>query len=666
MAFLLVTVAAALGVLLLGVAGDRKDMRALPDAVGSSVEVLADRRTETTFADVLGKPQTDWETWDGRGYIRSYAGEVVWVRVTLRNPTDQPLRGVLADAEYYTDRIDLWVQTQGEGGAAAEWRSAVSGELTPPAEKALWGRDSAFFVDVPAGGQRVTVLRLDDHFGGWLRPVWWPDERRFLAAQLRDTAAEAIYFGLLVALLVYNAVLWVRLRHRDIGYYLGYLCSVGCFMFFSRCIHQALGLAWGSPVMETFVTVALAASLAFVAQFARVFLDLARIAPGCDRVVRGLLVIGVVLAAGGLFFPWASSTIWMHFTIGGTALAHVVLFFVAIRAWMAGQKQGRFFVLSFGFLAVGVVPTAVIWLLAIPLGQSAMAMMTGSALEMLLLSLAVADRFAVMQQEKIAAQVRAVEEAEKRREIQEAYADELQHEVEERTRELAAANADKDRMMAVLGHDLRSPLTALTLSAEQVSGDAAATGARTAFAAEAAQTGRALLLLLEDVVLWARLRAGPGRAVEQAAHGVVAPAVELHRAAAARRGVELVLRCEPDLRVTTELVPAQTLVRNLTSNAVKNARSLVRVAASTDAAGRVRISVRDDGPGLPSGVLAYLQAHGREATAGPWLNGGGLGLRLCLEITRVLGTRLEVATPEGGGVEIWFTLPGAKDTGGPT
>ncbi len=657
---MLAGVAVALGVLLLGVAGDRKDMRALPDAAGSVVEVLKDRRAETTFADVLAKPEAEWERWDGRGYIRSFSGEVVWVRVMLSNPADQPLRGVLADAEYYTDRIDLWVETEGAEGAATTWRSAVSGELTPPAEKALWGRDTAFFVDVPAGGERVAVMRLDDRFGGWLRPVWWPDGRRFLAAQLRDTAAEAIYFGLLVALLVYNAVLWVRLRHRDIGYYLGYLCSVGVFMFFSRCMHQAMGLAWGSPVMETIVTVTLGSGLAFVAQFARVFLDLGRIARGCDRLVRGLRAAGVVLVIGGLLFPWASTTVWMHVAVGVTALAHVVLFFVAIRAWMAGQRQGRFFVLSFGFLAAGVVPTAVIWLLAIPLGQSAMAMMTGSALEMLLLSLAVADRFAVMQQEKIAAQARAVEEAEKRREIQEAYADELQHEVEERTRELEAANADKDRMLAVLGHDLRSPLTALTLSAEQVAGDAGAAAARPGFAAEAAQTGRALLLLLEDVVLWARLRSGPGRPAEQAARAVVEAAVELHRAAAAWRGVELELRCEPGARVRTELVPAQTLVRNLTSNAVKSARTRVRVMVAAAADGRVRFTVRDDGPGLPPEVVAHVRAfaEGREGSAAPWHTSGGLGLKLCLEIARVLGTRLEVATPEGGGAEIWFTLPG--------
>lgn len=647
LAGLLLLVAAAVGVLLLGVAGDRKGMQILPGPDEVVVEALADELARFSLAEALARPAEEWRRWDGAGYLRSYRGEALWVRMILRNEGEAPRRGVLADAEYYTDKVDLWVEDEEAPGG---WRSGRSGEWTPTAEKALWGRDSAFFVEVPAGGTRVAVMRVEDRFGAWLRPAWWPDERRFFSAQLRDTAAEAIYFGLLLALLVYNAVLWVRLRFHDIGYYLGYLCSVACFMFFSRSFHQVLGLSWGSPTMETIVTVSLGAGIAFVAQFARAFLDLRRIAPRADVVARGLRALGIALGAGALAFPWMNSTIWMHFAVGGTALAHLVLFFLALIAWRAGQIQGRYFVLSFGFLTAGAIPTAVIWLLAIPLGQSAMAMMTGSALEMLLLSLAVADRFAVMQREKLAAQERAAEEAERRRVMQEAYADELEVEVRERTRELQAANADKDRMLAVVGHDLRSPLTGLTRAAEQA---AAGRESRQDFATEAARTGRALLLLIEDLVLWARLRAGSVHRGRHAAAALVAPAVAQHRALAAH--LELVVEAPEALRVETDLVLAQTLVRNLLANALKHARSRVELRVEEAAeGGAVRFSVRDDGPGLPPAVEAAL------AGRGDWPAEAGLGLRLCGEIGRALGTRLEPARPAAGGTELAFVLAGAR------
>jgi Signal transduction histidine kinase len=649
MAGLLLLAATAVGGLLLGIAGDRKDMQILPTPEAKRVEVLADIGARYTLEEALARPEGEWKVWEGGDYIQSFIGEAVWVRTVLRNDGDKPMRGVLADAEYYSDHVDLWLNDERAPGG---WQAFKSGEWTPARERALWGRDAAFFVEVPAHGERVAVMRLEDHFGIWLRPAWWPDERHFLSAQLRDTAAEAIYFGLLLALMIYNGVLWVRLRFHDIGYYLGYMCSMACFMFFSRCLHQVLGVAWGSPVMETTVTLSLAVSMVFLSQFARAFLDLARIAPVADWIVRGLRAAGLALMIGGFSTPWVNSTIWMHFTVGGAALTHVILFAVAIVAWRAGQSQGRFFVLSFGFLVAGAFPTAIIWLLAIPLGISAMALMTGSALEMLLLSLAVADRFAGLQRDKLIAQQRAAEEAERRRIMQEAYADELEVEVRERTRELEAANAGKDRMLAVIGHDLRSPLTGLTRAAEQA---VAGRMSSTEFAAEAARTGRALLLLIEDLVLWARLRAGTVHLGRHTATALVAPAVAQHRAVAERGGVALEVTMPEGPRTETDLVLAQTLVRNLLANALKFAKSRVRLRVEERADGAVCVTVQDDGPGLPPAVAAALNG------ATPWPSEGGLGLRLCAEIGQALKTRLEARTPEEGGTEFSFTLPLAKE-----
>lgn len=207
-----------IGGIMLGIAGDRKGMQALPGAEGSTVAVLSDPSADLTRDEIVSRPDADWENWDGRGYIRAVNGGAVWVRITLENPHPKPARGVLADAEYYTDHLDLWTPDPAEPDG---WRHQIAGEWVPAEDKSLWGRDSAFFVEIPAHGERVIYLRLRDHFGVWLRPVWWPDERSFFASQIRDIVSEACYFGVLIALLVYNGVIWARLRHRDLGHYLG-------------------------------------------------------------------------------------------------------------------------------------------------------------------------------------------------------------------------------------------------------------------------------------------------------------------------------------------------------------------------------------------------------------------------------------------------------------
>lgn len=394
---------AAFGIagLILGIAGDRKGMQVLPDENGSTVDVLLDPVAGLSRDEVFARPDSDWLRWDGVGYIRAFYGEAVWVRFVLKNPSAHPARGVLADAEYYTDHLDLWTRdnTYPDG-----WRHQVAGEWTPSHEKSLWGRDAAFFIEVPARGERLVYLRLQDYFGVWLRPVWWTEERTFLSSQIRDIVSEACYFGVLLALLVYNCVIWARLKHRDLGYYLCYLSAIGLFMFFSRSAHQIVGLSVGSPTMETILTTALAAGGFFLVQFARVFLDLARLTPRMDWAARVMrILMGTLLVA--LTLPWSNNTLLLHITVGAFSVTHIVLFAAAVQAWRAGSYYARYFVLSFGVLLGGVLPTAAIWLLAIPLGMSAQALRMGSALEMLLLSLALSDRFARLQSDSLAAKL---------------------------------------------------------------------------------------------------------------------------------------------------------------------------------------------------------------------------------------------------------------------
>ncbi|AHF90135.1 ATP-binding protein [Opitutaceae bacterium TAV5] len=645
--------ALAVGGLMFGLAGNHAGMRRLPDAAtGSTVETLPDAGRRLSIDEAAAAPASAWSAWPGRGYIHAGRGDAVWVRVTLRNPGPQPARGVLADSEYFSDRVELWEREEAGGG----WRHEVSGEGLASREKPRWGRMAAFAVEVPARGERTVYLRAEDFFAVWLRAVWWPEEGAFTAALVRDVLAEGIYYGGLAALLFYNAVLWLRLRFPDTGCYAGYLGSVATFNFVANGGFGLLGVGAGSPWTEVIATVALAASGLFLLQFARMFLELKRRVPVAETITRWLQGALAVLLLGGLAFPWMQGTGWLHWTVPAVVAVHACLLVIAVAAWRAGAGQARYFVLAFGFLFAGALPAAVSWLEADTQKRAVMGLLAGSALEMLLLSLAVADRFARIQRERTEAQEQLVEETEQRRAIQEAYADELEVEVRERTRELREAGQDKDRMIAVIGHDLRGPLTALTQSAEQA---AVAPSVYPDFAYEAAQAGRRVLLLIEDLVLWARLRAGtihPGR---YPAEAFVGPVVALLRPVAVQRGIAVAVAVPADLCVTTDLVLAQTLVRNLVSNALRFARARVEVSAAS-VAGGVRLTVADDGPGLPPAVAARLSGD----TPGSGLAEGGLGLRLCVEIGRALGIRLEVKTGAGEGTRFDFTLPAAKTEDG--
>jgi signal transduction histidine kinase len=627
---------------------------------GSTLEFLTEKQgSTTTRAEVERLPAAMWRRWTGTGHYTGGFGTVLWARVTLRNPEPQARAGVLADVDFFPDRVEAWLRRTEPDG----WTHLISGEGVAAAEKAAPGRAVAFPVTVPAQGEQVVYLRADDFYRPVFQLEWWPEATAYHDAKTRGLIAEAVYFGGLLALLGYNILLWVRLRLADIGYYAAYLGMGATFMVLARAWGLELGATLGSPGLETALTVAMALSGFFLACFARAFLELKQRCRWGDRVAAGLAMLMLGLAGAALSTPWIKSAVWLPATVAGIGLTHAGLLVLGLVAWRTGARQARFFVASFGCLFAGSLPLVAVrlWMLG-PKNSALMGLMVGSALEMLLLSLAVADRFATAQREKSAAQALLIEEAEQRRVIETAYADELELEVAERTRDLEAANTDKDRMLIALGHDLRSPLAALTQRAELLRRGSrpplpeAAGEMLGEFSGEVAGAGRQMLLLIEDIVLWARLRTGAQPAAS--AHpvsGLVTPVVRLHRPLAERRAVTLTVEVPESLVAWTDLVLAQTMVRNLVGNAVKFARSRVEVIARAEA-DAVRITVRDDGPGLPPSVLARLR--GEASAAGDNGEGGGMGLRLSQEIGATLGARIEAgACPATGGSELSVILP---------
>ncbi|MES2695777.1 MAG: 7TM diverse intracellular signaling domain-containing protein, partial [Verrucomicrobiota bacterium] len=431
-----------MGWLLLDFAGRHTGMQPLDRVAGARVEVLEDSlgRKLLVSAEVAALPATAWKVWGSSGFASGPAPVVIWARVTVPNASDAAVSGMLSDVVRYADRVDLFMPGERRG----EWTHQRSGEWTPMDEKALWGRETAFPLTVPAQSARTVYLRYEDPMAVWLELAWWPDGRMFHAAMLRDLIAEGCYFGLLLALLFYNAVVWVRTRFAHSGYYLLYLGGFIVYLFGTRSGFAALGWAFGSPWMEMAGTVALPLSGACLAEFMRRFLELPERLRGADRMVVVARTLMLVLAGAALIAPLTGHAGWLNAIVLGSTATHALLLVAALAVWRAGAWQGRYFVLAFGSLFAGVMPATVL-INFLPLEEACRLVMVGAALEMLILSLAIADRFARLQQEKLAAQERAVAEAEQRRVIQEAYADELEHEVRERTRELAKANADKDR-----------------------------------------------------------------------------------------------------------------------------------------------------------------------------------------------------------------------------
>lgn len=199
-----------------------------------------------------------------------------------------------------------------------------------------------------------------------------------------------------------------------------------------------------------------------------------------------------------------------------------------------------------------------------------------------------------------------------------------------------------------VSHDLRTPLTSIRGYAEAITDGTAPVPADAAriISQEAQRLGR----LVADLLDLARLDADGFRFEIQVVPvgEVIYEAGEGFRPAAEGAGIELTVT-EPVPDTLARIDPdrlAQALA-NLVENGLKHANSHVWVDARPDPEGGTRITVVDDGPGIPTADLAQiferLYVADRRPSRGP--GGSGLGLAIVRELVGAMGGTVHAESP---------------------
>jgi len=197
-----------------------------------------------------------------------------------------------------------------------------------------------------------------------------------------------------------------------------------------------------------------------------------------------------------------------------------------------------------------------------------------------------------------------------------------------------AANRAKDEFFAVLSHELRSPLNAMSMWVHLLRRGMLDDN-KTAHALEVIDRAIALQTrLINDLVDISRISAGKlvveSRWLDFA--GVVREAAELLRGDAQAKGLTFEARVEPRrMPVRGDRGRLQQIVHNLLSNAIKFTPSGGRIEMEAGIVeSRARLVVRDSGIGIDESVLPYVFERFRQADTSITRRYSGLGLGLAI------------------------------------
>ena len=262
----------------------------------------------------------------------------------------------------------------------------------------------------------------------------------------------------------------------------------------------------------------------------------------------------------------------------------------------------------------------------------------------------------------------------------------LEQRVTERTSELELAkaaaeeaNRAKSSFLSSMSHELRTPLNAILGFTQLLANDAQPNNVerKKEFTGYILKAGKHLLTLINEVLDLAKVESGAVTLSLEAValEEVVQECRAMIEPLGDQRGLRMTFPDAPGVTVLADRTRLKQILLNLLSNAIKYNRAggVVAVDCVPEAARRVRISVRDSGPGLSAAQMEELfQPFNRLGQEAGTEEGTGIGLVVTKRLVELMNGSIGVTSTVGIGSVFWIELdsvapaaPGAADGAAP-
>lgn len=244
---------------------------------------------------------------------------------------------------------------------------------------------------------------------------------------------------------------------------------------------------------------------------------------------------------------------------------------------------------------------------------------------------------------------------------------EAEQKLEKLNLELKEINAEKDRFISILSHDLRSPFNALLgfadLLVEESSGKDIPEIRQ--YSRMVQQIARNTFQLLENLLAWSRLQMGniPFQPSKLELYPEVSMVTDSLMVNASKKSIRIRNLVSAEAVVTADSNMLQAILRNLISNAIKFTKpeGIIEIRSGQEDGFQV-ISVSDNGIGISAEISSKLFSEQNELVSSPGTEnekGHGLGLLLCRHMVEKNGGRIWLESTSPRGTTFSFTLPAA-------
>lgn len=314
-----------------------------------------------------------------------------WFHATVVNRNPGEPRWMLVQRYALSDRIDVYLRYP--DGRTEHMRS---GDTLPFAARSIPYRHPNFRLDLPPDQPVELLVRVQSQSSMQV-PLDLYTPAAFTSLSRDAQFIMGIYYGILLALFVYNLVLWVSLRDASYFWYLLHISAFGLVLFTLNGFGFEYLWPGSTWLADKSVPLSICLALVGMQQFARTFLELRTRFPRGNLVSLGWIVFFVLLGFASLRLPYR---IAVPLASAAVLLGVAWIFVATLVVLRRGYTPARLFLLAWSMFLLG---TTIFTLLAFGLLPKNMfteyGVQIGSALEMLLLSVALGYRYAALRNE---------------------------------------------------------------------------------------------------------------------------------------------------------------------------------------------------------------------------------------------------------------------------
>ncbi|WP_460108711.1 7TM diverse intracellular signaling domain-containing protein [Pseudomonas sp. S3_H04] len=618
--------------------------------LGRSLQVFEDPSGQASIADVRAQAAAgNFKPHDKATLNAGYSRSAFWLKIDLHyrpsNPAAQ--RTWLLELAYPPlDHLDLYMPD-----ATGDYRLVrQTGDALPFASREIRQNNYLFDLSFKPDQQQTVYLRLASE-GSIQAPVTLWSSTAYLEDQPVRLYVLGIIYGVLLGMVVYNLFIYLSVRDTSYLYYIFYIASFGLYQL------SVNGAAveyfwpdnpwWANAATPFFIG---CAGL-FGSQFARSFLQTKTHSRWLDRLLIGLIAFGALVIGLSLMTSYAlalrlATTLALTFT--------VVIFAAGILAWWRGLRVARYFIIAWSaFLLGGIVNTLMVLGLLPNVFLTMYASQIGSAIEVALLSLALADRINAMREQ----QAQTLYDAGQKLEVL--------------NQQLAHSNKLKDEFLATLTHELRTPMNGVIGSLELMQ-TVELDPELEQYQQTAAGSARDMMRMVNGILTLTELQAGKLKAAPGSfsLRGVVEALRVQFEGNASSKSLDFKVEVLPTLpdRLHGDSAKLAQCLECLLDNAIKFTRIgglALRVTGKPSTDNRLALSfaVIDTGIGFTDlgEATMYQRFFQLDGSMTREYGGLGVGLAICRQLVELLGGKLTHRSEPGRGsrfqLDVEFELP---------